>query len=1315
MNTRTASAALVAGLALGTAWLRPQAEPETPQNVGAQTGASTTSGGSDPVPRDAGGPEVEEHPTGQYLLQRYLHSEVNDQEFPVAGVTPGVMIVTVPDPIDSHMDWAFDTYLESVRRAYERAGYVLDRFWLPWSEKSDTTWAEVPGTRARRVREEYPGVLLFRSATARDTAPQLVYLVGEVPTAGVHKGALRRALDERDRLLPLARADSHDIVRIVGPSFSGSTVSLAQGIREWSTASPPRTAAAAAVPADSATSRSRASAAPAPRANAVRILSGAATLASNLAAFDSAHAGPRVFYRATVHSDDALTRTLLSSVVCRLGIHASQVLLLHESGTAYGNAAETGLRSSGGVQVRCAVAGSDSVLNSAAFLHIAFPMNIASLRAEYESHPRAAATKPDQQPQSRSRTRLTLRDPERPMDHLPVMSELTPPSLEVLVNQIEDAVSRHGVRAVGIVASDVRDKLFLAEEMRARLRDVTFFTFEGNSLFLVPDKNPFFHGMLVLSTYPLTLENQWWTGEGSQRHQLLPFANEGAQGIYNALLMQLDLGDGMAEYRAPFGADTLRTPPVWVSMVGSQSFLPLAFDRDSGQAAVLKRQPASLSFFTVLGLLLLAAGLVSAAARMLRRNDLVPRISKQIQGPALEDEVRWGSQLLHRHLYAFLRILALLSIFIPAAVLVYTAVSGATPVGPTIGMVAVALVSAILATLYFFITDLRTPALVQAPPVGPGSPRGPSAPGRWRVWAVGVVLLFTAGAALLLSAKISRGAYGVLVGVLLLAWVAGAAAGTWHALQAGRATWNMAPASWRYAGLPRLLFRPRSYAALRRLRRRLKAWPTAGDEGERVPRTEQLLWMSEVAGRVGVLVLGTGYFVVGMVFTVSLFKRFADASFPMLLDRLSRLDSGASPLLLIALSGVGFAAWCTWHLERIEQLRWSTAFEGGVWKLAAFPHPPTGLKEFTSLVAKVRSRLFLLMPNWTDTLFLLMLLVLAGLLYARVQPTVERMIGLRGFDLLLRLAVMGSLCTIVWAVYRLLAVWRALRRVLEKVGDTPLLPAFRRLPVRASQLTRLTLWASSGKDLVKSLSDAQWGQLVTIYRAGKLDAVKGGLEPRVRGWAKRLMKVGGSVHRMEGTLDDKYDERLLKLAEILWWMWRSEPDSDVLGKLPDALKDKEKTDTAAVFRDRFDSAHRLWLRAAEEFAAVQVVDYVEWVLQQMRTLALFIFVTLIVTTALISSYPFQPQGEVKLVFTLLLLGTVASLLYVMVAMNRDEVLSHIAATDPGRLNWSWSFALNIGAVALIPLLTLLSSEVPGLHSVLFSWAEPLVKALTHSG
>ena len=42
-----------------------------------------------------------------------------------------VIVASIPDPFDSHLDWAYDAYLEAFRRSLASAGYVPDRYWLP--------------------------------------------------------------------------------------------------------------------------------------------------------------------------------------------------------------------------------------------------------------------------------------------------------------------------------------------------------------------------------------------------------------------------------------------------------------------------------------------------------------------------------------------------------------------------------------------------------------------------------------------------------------------------------------------------------------------------------------------------------------------------------------------------------------------------------------------------------------------------------------------------------------------------------------------------------------------------------------------------------------------------------------------------------------------------------------------------------------------------------------------------------------------------------------------------------------------------------
>ena len=135
------------------------------------------------------------------------------------------------------------------------------------------------------------------------------------------------------------------------------------------------------------------------------------------------------------------------------------------------------------------------------------------------------------------------------------------------------------------------------------------------------------------------------------------------------------------------------------------------------------------------------------------------------------------------------------------------------------------------------------------------------------------------------------------------------------------------------------------------------------------------------------------------------------------------------------------------------------------------------------------------------------------------------------------------------------------------------------------------------------------------------------------------------------------------------------------------------------------------LRAAEEYAGTRMVEYVEWVTRHLRELALFMLLSLLLATLLLSSYPYPPQSLLRLILLVVLGGTVGSLIFVLVQMNRDEVLSRIDRTEPGRVTWNFSFVMNLLTFGALPLLTLLSSEFPELRSFLFAWADPILKML----
>lgn len=140
------------------------------------------------------------------------------------------MIVTMADPIESDQ-FQFDRSLDAVRRAAGAAGYLPDRYYLPWplgrapeASAKGSGDEGAAGTRATRCQDELPGRLLFRHH--REPRLLQVFVVGEVASWGLNQRAFARTLQEASAILPV---DS--TVRIVGPTFSGTSRSLRDGIK----------------------------------------------------------------------------------------------------------------------------------------------------------------------------------------------------------------------------------------------------------------------------------------------------------------------------------------------------------------------------------------------------------------------------------------------------------------------------------------------------------------------------------------------------------------------------------------------------------------------------------------------------------------------------------------------------------------------------------------------------------------------------------------------------------------------------------------------------------------------------------------------------------------------------------------------------------------------------------------------------------------------------------------------------------------------------------------------------------------------------
>ncbi len=447
-----------------------------------------------------------------------------------AGYLPTTLVATIPDPVDSLHGRTFDLLVGAIRRGLESVDFVTEGHCLPWSRPG-----EAAGDDGDLHREE-PGWLVFRRDPAPGRPPRLVtvLLVGESPPWGPQPAAMARALDHACALQGAPAAQALAPPKLLAPTFSASTFALGMILRSWGNAEP-----------ELARSCFHGS---------VEVVSGTATGSDNegtlfrtLAAQGSEVPVLRPDFRSLATASTVLRDCALDFYLPeRLGVDtrrhpqtapgSPEVALLVES-SLYGRDFQ----------------GADRNL-----LVVPFPLNVSSLRVEYDkekSGSRPAEALPEVGPRLlpfAAGSEVTARDALRLFD-----PQGTTRTLDLELANLLSAVARRRIQAVGIVATNVRDVLFLAEALRRSAPDVRLFTFEADLLLAHPDFLGALRGTIVISSNPLASPDPYTERAGSSG-QLIQFGSDAAQGVFRAVR-------ALVEPTAEPSADW---QDVWVSVVG---------------------------------------------------------------------------------------------------------------------------------------------------------------------------------------------------------------------------------------------------------------------------------------------------------------------------------------------------------------------------------------------------------------------------------------------------------------------------------------------------------------------------------------------------------------------------------------------------------------------------------------------------------------------------------------------------------------------------------------------------------------------------
>ncbi|MBI5087062.1 MAG: hypothetical protein HZB13_21000 [Acidobacteria bacterium] len=390
------------------------------------------------------------------------------------------LVATLPDPDTTHLSQEFDRGLESIIAAATAAGYVYDRYWLPWRRQSEASAGPdaASGEDRAAARQKRPGLLLFRDGTDGKAKTLAVFLVGEQPTAGIDRYQFRNALCYIGRLSAGGTASPWEIL---GPFSSGSLDSLVSAVQE---------------------ARGRPET-PAPKG--IWIISGTATSGDAINA-----ARERVKGMAKLDVVQQPDKHVMEAALKHL--RARRVAILSEGNTVYG----------------------DQFSGERRYVWISYPRDISYLRNAYQESEAAAGEASARGVGLASKQLpLSLKDrreggdsvPQFDTAHLPVVQE-------TVLLRIADRLKRRAIDTAVLTGTNVFDLLFLSKFLKEACPDVRLVLLDWHLLFVHGADTREFTGVVVASTFPPFYQ----TGERIAAPAPRIFLSQLSRGVFEGML-----------------------------------------------------------------------------------------------------------------------------------------------------------------------------------------------------------------------------------------------------------------------------------------------------------------------------------------------------------------------------------------------------------------------------------------------------------------------------------------------------------------------------------------------------------------------------------------------------------------------------------------------------------------------------------------------------------------------------------------------------------------------------------------------------------
>jgi len=414
------------------------------------------------------------------------------------------------------------------------------------------------------------------------------------------------------------------------------------------------------------------------------------------------------------------------------------------------------------------------------------------------------------------------------------------------------------------------------------------------------------------------------------------------------------------------------------------------------------------------------------------------------------------------------------------------------------------------------------------------------------------------------------------------------------------------------------------------------------------------------------------------------------------------LGTGLSPLTPLFFLCLGFSAWAYFQLKRIHiSDRWDT--------VCPFPTPNDECRLYSEVCDADRLIRREIDHSQLPRNHRLTMLVagvgvaaLLGGVWAQSVPTVEG----QAWDLIFFVGFALMIVLMTSTLLHLYYYWMRTNKLFDSIALLPMMRTFTRLPNRMVELF--------GKFVFSRNPEAQH-MLVPVHQLrllGESLAATADFPEELADVPQKASKIEAALRNYLTARNGERDIRgeceiRRQFSEVAWSClraitprWKSLPVDEAFGT---GIHDTD----GKLVSNAANEPDPPWVALAESVIATQVVIYILQFLMQIRNLVWSVGCCSTLLLLAATSYPFHPERLLLVVLMGMSGRGIVLVMYVLMRISRDELISRICRTTPGKVSFDSGF-LGGMLTYVVPIVGIAGAQLSGS----FRWLlEPILRVM----